>query len=651
MAEYEVESVTEARVAKKSKKAIWEYNVKWKGYSSDENTWEPVASFAGSEEILAKFWGRVDVGGRDITNMTLFQIGDTFVPTGPPRRKPTRTKSSRPEAVVSPSVSAGPSKEPTRSSKRRRSSPPAVDLYEKPAKRMRGRVSETTTRPPEEVRESHPQPVRRPEAGQAQSSASARSIRRVRKRTPSPDIVPPSEDDEEDDAMVVDILNPKAPSQAAQSPLQEQPEIHDLSLEDDLPCEKPPNQLHTETSPDPIALTGSPRRNAAKNDASSSSALPSHRARVAKPLVKVVDDFAPMDGAISVKARLQGRSGSSGEVPIAGPSTSPARKSSRKPGPGRSSAGMINKTTSSLLTFENGALKTVKGKFAAPGEQNSALGSSGMLDDPIPDVPMSESPVAFPTSDELLKLSGFDSTAADALDDFEEDVPVPAEAPEPSNNSRLQSLTAAKNNLFPPEASGPTTTTPRFERPTIFGVLFVPLSFVRWTFLKLGFRRGSGSAVVHATPSTSKPFFLGLDNNIAVPLDLTNVTQSFDTIIGDKPNGPPGKFFLDTNAHKLLDTIRTSGPSARVVIQDSATEAQKAHFQRFRSRLDQGELFTAMVGSVFLAFCSSETPLMQRLNLTPTLASLSKSVFVSQVVIENYTAYAEVAETADKSRW
>jgi hypothetical protein len=85
-----------------------------------------------------------------------------------------------------------------------------------------------------------------------------------------------------------------------------------------------------------------------------------------------------------------------------------------------------------------------------------------------------------------------------------------------------------------------------------------------------------------------KPFSLKLDTTVIVPLDLTDVHQSLDTMI--KEDGPPGKFFKDINAIKLLDTVRTGGPSARATIRDDATEEHKAHFARFRSRLDQGEL-------------------------------------------------------------
>ncbi|KAJ6597007.1 hypothetical protein DFH09DRAFT_108853 [Mycena vulgaris] len=634
MSVYEVETVTEARVAKKSKKVIWEYHVKWKGYNSEDNTWEPVASFSGSEEILTKFWARVDVGDRDIKNMTQFSVGETFIPVGPPRRMPSRRSTKADVVASTPPPSAGPSKESTRASKRRRSSPPVVDLEEKPAKRTRGRVSESATRSIEEPRTPR-EPARRPPA--RPTTSSARSIRRTKKRTPSPEFVPASEEEEDDDDVVAMLVDPPQPQSfgepSTDSPTQK--DAVDTSL-DDSPNQGPSEPMQDEAPPP-------------------SKSLPSHRARAANPLVKIVDDIVmPMDGAISVKARLQGRNGTTAEAPIAGPSGTSTRKSPRKPGPGRSSAGMLNKNTSSLLTFDKGGLKTVKGKFTAPpNADNKAEGGSGSSE-----MPVSSSPAVPPTSDELLKLGGFDSKDAEALDDFEDDIAVSPEATASTNENDIQqqSLTLAKNKLFPPGMSMASTfsnkVTSVWRRATIFGPLFVPLLFVRQSFLNVLFHhRGLGSDAVPEMPSESKPFLLKLDATVGVPLDLTDISQSLDTIICKESSGPPGKFFLDTNARTLLDTVRTGGPSARVTINEGATEEQKTHFARFRSRLDQGELFTAMVGSVFLAVCSSETPLMQRLNLPPTLVSFPNSIFVTQLVIENFTAYVEVAETADTSRW
>ncbi|KAJ7774958.1 hypothetical protein B0H16DRAFT_1880134 [Mycena metata] len=600
MSEFEVETVTEARVAKKSKKVIWEYHVKWKGYTLDENTWEPIASFSGSEDIIEKFWERVDLNNRDRKNMTQFRVGETFLPVGPPRRKQSQ-RNLKSQPVASPPPSAGPSKETTtKSGKRRRSSPPAAEPEEKPAKRTRGRTTESEA-PPAEPRAPR-QPARRPPA--KSTASSARSIRRTKKRTPSPQEVPASEVDEEEDvAMLVD----PEPEAAVDPPPQD---VEEAAIE------APPQE-----------------------------ALPSHRARAAKPLVKMIDDFAPMDGAISVKARLRAQDGTSnGDTPVAGPSTTP-RKSPRKPG--------LNKNTSSLLTFDKGALKTVKGKFKASAEEDKGEGASGALDDGDA---MMASPVAEPpTSEELLKLGGLDSKVADELEDFEDEGVASPTAEETPTNPNRESLTLAKNKLFPPGTSVVSSVSNKlasvWRRATIFGPLFVPLIFAQHTVLSVLFPRGLGSDAVADTTSESKPFTLKLDATVILPLDLTDIHESLDTKFSETTNGPTGKFYKGTNAVKLLDTVRTGGPSARVVMREDATDEHKTHFARFRSRLDEGDLFTMMIGNVFLGFASSNTPLMQRLNLPPSLASFTDSVFLTELHIENLSEYLDAVDTADTSRW
>ena len=161
--------------------------------------------------------------------------------------------------------------------------------------------------------------------------------------------------------------------------------------------------------------------------------LPSHRAREANPLVKMVDppSFAGLDGAISVKTRLSGRN------------SVKALDKSRKPGPGRSSSGLIK---NSLLTFRKGSLKTVKGSYKKqidePGSEGELVdnghngesmreggGNNGNIQTP-------------PTADELLGLAGLDTQNAEILSDFEEDAPLTAQVSEPDRHPLASSLSA-----------------------------------------------------------------------------------------------------------------------------------------------------------------------------------------------------------------
>ncbi|TBU65827.1 hypothetical protein BD310DRAFT_1034097 [Dichomitus squalens] len=151
--EYEVESILRAKVegGKRGRKA-WSYLVKWKNYGHEDNTWEPTTSFGdGSEHFIDEFWSRIDVQGRDITNLRDFSVGEEFFPSGPPRKKKVkraRTPEESPEPPIQlsdPEQEDGPvtheveesaaSPLPTRSKRPR----PSVD-EEKPAasKRKRG---------------------------------------------------------------------------------------------------------------------------------------------------------------------------------------------------------------------------------------------------------------------------------------------------------------------------------------------------------------------------------------------------------------------------------------------------------------------------------------------------------------------------------
>lgn len=214
------------------------------------------------------------------------------------------------------------------------------------------------------------------------------------------------------------------------------------------------------------ALFGSPKALNESLESSDNSAttnkLPSHRARAANPLVKMADDFDlghGMDSAISTKARLlaQGGAGAShGE----GSTADALNTTSSKRGPGRPAQGLQAKNRSSLLVFEKGSLKSVKGRFtheANVGDASSSHNGSGHTDlenaDGVGDDTMEvdgflnvdSSPEKVPTGQELLQMAGINASDAEALPDFEDDAPLEL-SPLPDEAS-VQSRFAQSTNI------------------------------------------------------------------------------------------------------------------------------------------------------------------------------------------------------------
>ncbi|KAJ3544930.1 hypothetical protein NM688_g5689 [Phlebia brevispora] len=94
--EYEVEVITMARMQGRGKSKQWLYQVKWKGYGNADNTWEPIASFEGSEHFVNAFWSKVN-DKRDWRDVSAFEHNETMLPTGPPGR---RGRPPKPKAEV-----------------------------------------------------------------------------------------------------------------------------------------------------------------------------------------------------------------------------------------------------------------------------------------------------------------------------------------------------------------------------------------------------------------------------------------------------------------------------------------------------------------------------------------------------------------------
>ncbi|KAG5647235.1 hypothetical protein DXG03_000770 [Asterophora parasitica] len=684
--EYEVETITQARVerGKRTKNLVWKYHVRWKGYGPSDDTWEPAESFADSEQIIERFWERSNVGDRDYRDFNLFKAGEEFLIVGPPRRKPKR-KSLHSSSVSVPPPTPGPISTQAQQSasiakEKRRRSPSIIEIQdsegESPPRKRARESKRKSTRPALPTRTRRPLPARNVAAKTStpppQPTRSA--LKSARAPSVEDEVIPPS-DDELDELS----LNAPPPGKHVAG---SQAVLHAFGTDDaaktiqtpEIPPDVDMNQQSA--SPDPLF------------DDMKEQGLPFHRVKAANPKVKMVENpgIADFEGAIATKARLsrQNAEPSSSAAPTVGANRA-KNASGFRPGPGRSSSGFVKKNTSSLLTFDKGRLKTVKGRYRKepkerlkepqPERYHDVESTAGSLwgteeapNDEIPGLSMSSGDEAPPTANELLRLAGADNNndSDEALPDFEDDAPAANQsAPEPTSVSELtepatelhpdqtrsslqQSLALAKNKLFPSGATNAVINTlGAWKHSTIFG----PLG--------LGSDSHNKSVPEPITSESSPPqsFFLNLDASVSIPIILSTRSpastgsSSFDFIVANK--GPPGKFYSEKAALAVLDTVRTCGPSAKILPDSSATPDNKGQFELFQSRLNVGELFLAlMCPELLLAFCSSDSALLsQRLNISPTLLGHSGDVLVARVIIENHSAYADAVTDADAQRW
>ncbi|KAG8217700.1 hypothetical protein J3R82DRAFT_5856 [Butyriboletus roseoflavus] len=485
---------------------VQKYYVKWKGYDWDECTWEPTDSFqGGSEHILESFWERIDTGGRDISDATAFKKGEELLISGPPGRKGLKRKANPAKTQLSPSSKDIPSPNgasisapPLGPRKRRRVQITAVDEWglPKPKRRVSTAAPENgaiSAKSPKRRRVSSPgprksAPKRLPSAGDSQLDADGET---------DPDIVEvedelmqvSAEDAEEDTAGAQDLAtasgsvnghkkisfddlehfysdNPididqntdesvTAPKPEARPQLQSPPPTT-FPPPDDTTSESQLLPSPTLSSPDP--LFDSPSRFFEKApEIQKDPMLPHHRARVANPLVKLIDtttsETSSRQSRITAKARLM--SIHTVEVPsTSGPSRNIAKRGG-KPGPSRSSSGLVTRNRSSLLTATKGTLKSIKGNYTGT-----------TLERDVPDE-IEDAPVAGGTSggekllvtswsdedvvvdhhhqtmsgDQLLKLAGL-QTDPETLPDYEDDSATQPQKVEEIHGSSLTSAPA-----------------------------------------------------------------------------------------------------------------------------------------------------------------------------------------------------------------
>ncbi|KAH0827186.1 hypothetical protein J3R83DRAFT_4879 [Lanmaoa asiatica] len=684
--EYEVESVTRARVHdKKGKKITWKYYVKVRPalssyllptYRSRRSGKGMIGMKAhsfqgGSEHILESFWDRIDTGGRDISDATAFKKGEELFISGPPGKRGLKRKANPTKTQVSPSKDVTSSKgtsisaPPLAPQKRRRVQVAADDEwgYLKPKRRVSAGAPKNggvSARSPRRSRVSSPGPrksalKRMPSAGDSQLDADGET---------DPDVV-----EVEDELMQVsaegaedttglrypataggsankskritfddlehfysgnpiDIVQNTDEQVAVQKPetrlrLQSPPLATSLPPDDATPESQAPASP-TLSSLDPLFDSPSRFSDKASSESQRDPTLPHHRARAANPLIKLIDTTTSgatsKQSRITAKARLM--SIHTTDVPsTSGPSRNIAKRG-RKPGPGRSSSGLVTKNRSSLLTATKGTLKSVKGKFSgttterdqldeieeAPVARGTTGGDEVLVtswsdEDVVVDqdyqTESNSQPGPPPSAAELLKLAGL-QTDPETLPDYEDPAaqpqvetqgssstlaPVEEELP---NQSSVEVTDGCKANdpvtdgSPPVSEAGQQVSTPVIGDPSVPSVVTPPADEVVKKNIEL--------AKEHLFPSTQPsfdtfstapsafrstifgPLYQGPTTN-SVPIARNEFSTTFKVILGDSVELPLVLKDCNEIRTRISDILIGNSSGSKVALFYSAGDA------------------------------------------------------------------------------
>ncbi|KAG2356209.1 hypothetical protein BDR07DRAFT_1464154 [Suillus spraguei] len=695
-AEYEVESVTKARVeAKRGKKVIWKYHVKWKGYGWNDSTWEPERSFTyGSKHFLNNFWAHALTRGRDHTNPLLFERGEEVHASGFPGEGPRLENTSSRDNLQGPSETLDDASddEPLTTKKRRRHQKPAGEPR---AKRKResepGTARNAST---QRVRAFGPKSKAKlsPPAKQRRASSPGPRGMRQLSLTKLTDTDAEGELDMElfgeveeveeelmqrtpDDPDARDISNSHADPPKVNGTIVEFEDLRSYSpdLQDTIEV----SQVLTEdiilsagegrSSPDPLFDSPSQLQNG-EGSPPVEPALPLHRTRAANHLVKFIDAVPLTDKDSGAKTRLiSGQTLSSSQDS----GSHASNKTRPKPAPAGRSVGSRDKNRSSLLTVVKGGLTSVKGRFGRakdvreepqPSDEDAAGETDHEHQAIAPSAEQMEpAPVPVPSGQELLEIAGLKSDA-DVLPDFEDEANI-EQPPEPTsiisvealaddegptedvaspatltveNEAARKSLAEAKEQLFPSvQASASVTSISSSSWKTSKdNTIFGPM-------YKLQEPAQGPNGVNESVPT----FKLILNANAPVPLVLKDSNNmkgvSFTDIYADKSlDGRAGTFYSLEDAVRIVSTFSGFG-SARVVPDSSADDSHKTQFDVFQQRLHSGQIFVTKAGKELLVFFSSQNlEISAKLSPPQVLIGLANTVLLMRVQITDSTGYA-----------
>jgi hypothetical protein len=328
---------------------------------------------------LSHFLGRINTGGRDFRDLTLFKAGEKFLPVGPPKGKPPKFYVLQNLTIDLGRKNQGKDKLPPKDAVAAEDAIETLLEIEHPSSsRIRKRSSKDLS---------------------AEDGLSSKKLRLTLQTFSSkPNILLPGADSPAKSKLPVDLAPESDSTRSRSLPLvapAEQEIMDDLfNFSNTVPMEIP--------APPPSTSNAEPH-------------MPLHRARIVNPLVQQLpdEDVAKLQSHDAKIFKYKSKP--------AEPLPPPRR---RKPGPGRSSGGLLFQP-STLLTADKGKLKSIKGKRKNgknfTGTSNEAedfvLGrdiepSSGMfMDRDVPTEP--------PKPEELLQLAGLEPIS-DGLPEYEE---------------------------------------------------------------------------------------------------------------------------------------------------------------------------------------------------------------------------------------
>jgi hypothetical protein len=174
-------------------------------------------------------------------------------------------------------------------------------------------------------------------------------------------------------------------------------------------------------------------------------------------------------------------------------------------------------------------------------------------------------------------------------------------------------------------------------------------------------------------------FALRLDTSVDVSVVLQDMrpgsgsgsvtTLDLKEIFSKTPLAAPGKFYSPEAGTKLLSTLKTGGPCARVELMPVEDEEHEQNWEKFRDRLenkdtvslelvcrwggsDRVEQFVTGAGvNILVLVASSNVETCETLGIPEILTGLRREIIVSATDVEDASGYSDAADLADSSRW